>query len=103
MKKVAEIFNAEAAKSAINDATKGIEDVCTKFKSLSEKVASEFGAQGSSLGGQTGILAEGSFMQKSQASFEDLSKKLNSFMGRVDGIVKSNTEAVSTTSSIYGG
>lgn len=99
---MAEIFNAEAAKNAMNDATREIEGVCTKFKGLSENVASEFGANGSSLGGQTGVLAEGSFTEKSQASFGDLSTKLNSFMNRAEEIIKSNTEAVSTTSTIYG-
>lgn len=100
---MAEIFNAEEAKSAIKSATSQIETVCADFKKLTEQVNANFGASGAALAGTAGKLAEQSFEVKSDAAFANLNSNLQSYMNRVDTIVAANQEATSTVSSVYGG
>lgn len=94
-------FNQEEAATAIKNATKEIENVCSSFKTLVEQVGSNFGVNGSSLGGTAGQLAQNSFETKSQQDFTSLNNNLTNFMNRVEEIVASYAQAASTVSTIY--
>lgn len=96
-------FNEEAARSAITNATTDIEKACNDFKLVAEEVNAQLGQAGAAMGGNVGAAAASSFENESAADFNNLKANLNSFMGRVDAIVKANAATTSEVISTYGG
>lgn len=98
-----ETFNSEATKQAVSQATTEIQEICSEFKTTSEKVVSELSKSGAALSGKSGAEAYAAFENVSVPAMEDFQKQIDTFMGRVDEIVKSNIEVAEQTTTIYGG
>lgn len=96
-------FNAEAASRAITNATSEIEKACNDFKAVAEEVNTQLGNAGAAMGGTVGAAAAAAFENESAVDFNNLQANLNSFMSRVDAIVKGNTSTTSEVMSTYGG
>jgi len=97
-----EKFNAEAARNAVVAATNEIETAVTNFKRTSEEVYAQLSSTGSAMGGNVGAAALASFENESKVAFDNLKANLNSFMSRVDTIVKNDEAVTSETEGIYG-
>ncbi len=101
-----ETFNAEAARTAIRNASSEIEELIRKFQESREEVNQQMGANvavSAAMGGQLGEAAKRAFEAGSAVNFEELRAKMDNFINnRVETIVKNSLEMQDAAQSVYG-
>lgn len=100
-------FNAEAAKSAVQQAAAEIENLIKNFQATSSHVEENLGANvasTSAMGGNLGSSAQSAFSENNEASFSDVHAKIDNFINyRVENIIKENVKMTDSASAIYKG
>lgn len=101
---VTEKFNAEAAITAVKNASASIEDLIRNFeksrKASLENLANDATAS-AAMGGQLGAAAQNAFLAGSNVDFDRLKQNLNIFVNNVESIVQNSSAMAQTASSIY--
>ncbi len=101
---ITETFNAEAARTAVRNASSSIEDLIRKFQesrqAALENLAGDAAAS-AAMGGQLGAVAQNAFRAGSEVDFTKLRQNLNTFVNNVESIVQSSSTMASEASSIY--
>lgn len=96
-----EQFNEEAAKNAVSTAVTSIDALCQDFRGQADEIAEAFARSGGSIGGLTGEAAANSFSVNNETKFSELKTELDSFMTRIDEIIKVNVSTTEAVNSIY--
>jgi len=103
---MAETFNAEAARTAIRNASSEIEEMIRKFQETRTKVVENLDSNSSAsaaLGGQLGAAAQRAFEAGSAVNFQELRTKMDNFINyRVETIIQNSTAMEDAVQATYG-
>lgn len=103
---MAETFNAEAAKSALRNASQEIEEMIRNFQQTRETVVQNMdsnAAGSAAMGGHLGAVAQKAFEAGSAVDFQELRAKMDNFINyRVETIIQNSMAMEDAAQSVYG-